>query len=63
MFAVPMNVIAALSAGAAETVWKAPDVMIWGAIVRVRLPEASEEPFALTTNCFRNGRVALVDRD
>ena len=57
---VPTKVSAALSAGAADTVWNAPDVMICGAIVMVRLPEPSEEPFALTTNCFKNGSVALV---
>ena len=46
MPAVPTKVRAALSAGAAEQFWNAPDVMIWGAIVRVRLPEPSEEPSA-----------------
>jgi hypothetical protein len=57
---VPTRVIAALSAGAAETVWNAPDVMIAGAMVIVRLPEPSAVPSARATNCCRYGRVALV---
>jgi len=51
--AVPMKVRAALSAAVADTVWNGPDVMIAGVIDSVRLPEASEEPAAFTTNCCR----------
>ena len=50
---VPVTtVIAALSAGAAVTVWNAPEVIIAGLIVSVAGPvDAPESASAVTTNC------------
>ena len=45
-------VMAALSAGTALTVWNAPEVMIGGEIVAVRLPAPSELALARTVKVW-----------
>src|ERR1035441_8106920 len=54
VFAAPSKVRAASSAATAFTFWYWPEAVMAGAMVRVALPEPSEEAAAKHTNCCRS---------